>query len=45
MSDGRQTYSFYNELSKLKGSSYTKNLRKSYKEQGRAKQDGAKKAK
>ena len=43
MSSGKQTYSFYEGLSKLKGSGYTEKLKKMYKEQGKAKTNGRKK--
>ena len=43
MSNGKQTYSFYEGLSKLKGSGYTEKLKKMYKEQGKAKTNGRKK--
>ena len=42
MSNGKQTYSFYEGLSKLKGSGYTEKLKKMYKEQGNAKTNGKK---
>ena len=40
MSNGKQTYSFYEGLSKLKGSGYTEKLKKMYKEQGKVKKNG-----
>ena len=43
MSNGKQTYSFYEGLSKLKGFGYTEKLKKMYKEQGKAKTNGKQK--
>jgi len=40
MSNGKETYSFYEGLAKLKGGSFKEDLKKMYKEQGRAKTNG-----
>ena len=43
MYNGKQTYSFYEGLAKLKSGSFKDNLKKMYKEEGRAKKNGRKK--
>jgi hypothetical protein len=43
MPNGKQTYSFYEGLAKLKGSSFKDDLKKMYKEQGKATKNGRKK--
>lgn len=43
MSNGKETYSFYEGLAKLKGKSFKEDLKKMYKEQGRAKINARKK--
>ena len=40
MSNGKETYSFYEGLAKLKGKSFKEDLKKMYKEQGKAKTNG-----
>jgi hypothetical protein len=40
MPNGKQTYSFYEGLAKLKGGSFKEKLKKMYKEQGEATKNG-----